>query len=432
MAADWSGPSVDFSLGDLLVTPDGHGLAHEDGAPFFYLGDTAWELFHRLSLAEAAEYLEDRRRKGFTAIQAVVLAEFDGLTEPNANGDLPLEDGDPGRPNEAYFRHIDAVVDAAARMGLFMAVLPTWGDKVGPKLWGAGPEGLLHAGNAREYGRFLGERMRGRSNVIWILGGDRPAEPAYVPVWREMAAGLAEGDGGRHRRTYHPMGGHSSADWLHGEPWLDFHMIQSSHGARDRANDAMVARDYARVPPKPTMDAEAPYENHPINWKPELGRFDDADVRQAAYWAVLAGACGHTYGCNDVWQFFTPERKPLMSGCLPWREALSLPGSRQMLHLRRLLESRAPGPRTPAPEMVVAGEGVRAARSTASTVVYLPRGGMAELRLDGGGTASWYDPRTGEFHPGVGFAPGLRSFSAPSAGRGCDWVLVLDTEASGR
>ena len=76
---------------DKLRVSDNHRyLVTEDGDPFFYLGDTAWELFHRLNLADAQTYLKDRAAKGFTVIQAVVLAEYEGLTVPNANGDLPL------------------------------------------------------------------------------------------------------------------------------------------------------------------------------------------------------------------------------------------------------------------------------------------------------------------------------------------------------
>ena len=78
-------------------------LVHDDGTPFFYLGDTAWELFHRLTLDEAEHYLRDRAAKGFTVIQAVVLAELDGLHTPNMNGDVPLIDDDPTRPNAGCF-----------------------------------------------------------------------------------------------------------------------------------------------------------------------------------------------------------------------------------------------------------------------------------------------------------------------------------------
>jgi hypothetical protein len=43
--------------------------------PFFYLGDTAWELFHRLDDKEAAVYLRNRADKGFNSVMIVLLAE---------------------------------------------------------------------------------------------------------------------------------------------------------------------------------------------------------------------------------------------------------------------------------------------------------------------------------------------------------------------
>ena len=91
----------------------GRYLVTERGEPFFYLGDTAWELFHRLTREEADLYLKDRAAKGFTVIQAVALAELDGLNTPNAYGDMPLHRNDPTQPNEAYFRHVDWVIDRA-------------------------------------------------------------------------------------------------------------------------------------------------------------------------------------------------------------------------------------------------------------------------------------------------------------------------------
>ena len=79
----------------LKVSENRRFLVYEDGRPFFYLGDTAWELFHRLNREEADRYLQDRARKGFTVIQAVALAELDGLDDPNPYGHLPLLDNDP-------------------------------------------------------------------------------------------------------------------------------------------------------------------------------------------------------------------------------------------------------------------------------------------------------------------------------------------------
>src|SRR6266481_5348217 len=85
--------------GPLKVSENRHFLAHADGAPFFYLGDTAWELFHRLNREEATFYLETRARQGFTVIQAVALAEFDGLNTQNAYAHCPLVANDPARPD---------------------------------------------------------------------------------------------------------------------------------------------------------------------------------------------------------------------------------------------------------------------------------------------------------------------------------------------
>jgi hypothetical protein len=59
----------------LKVSENHHFLVTDPGQPFFWLVDTAWELFHRCDREDAERYLDDRARKGFNVIQAVVLAE---------------------------------------------------------------------------------------------------------------------------------------------------------------------------------------------------------------------------------------------------------------------------------------------------------------------------------------------------------------------
>src|SRR5215471_1792291 len=184
----------------LKITENRRYLQYENGKPFFYLGDTAWELFHRLNREEAVQYLTNRAQKGFTVIQAVVLAQLGGLTVPNPYGDLPLINGDPAKPNEAYFRHVDFIVNKAEELGMFVGMLPTWGSH-----WALGKAAFSPA-NARQYGRFLGARYKDKP-IIWILGGDRlitkDEERAIIDA---MAAGLTEGDGGAHLKTFHPVG----------------------------------------------------------------------------------------------------------------------------------------------------------------------------------------------------------------------------------
>ncbi|HIC88561.1 MAG TPA: DUF4038 domain-containing protein, partial [Anaerolineae bacterium] len=210
----------------LRVSPDARKLVREDGSAFFYLGDTAWELFHRCDREEAELYLKDRAEKGFTVIQAVVLAELDGLNTPNVYGERPLIDNDPLRPNEAYFQHVDWIIGKAAEQGLVVGVLPTWGDKWYLQ-WGVGPVIFDTPEKAEKYGKWLGRRFRNQSNIIWILGGDRnPDKPIHLQIIRAMARGLRKGDGGRHLMTYHPTGGKSSSEWFLNDDWLDFNLMQ--------------------------------------------------------------------------------------------------------------------------------------------------------------------------------------------------------------
>ncbi|MDX1933638.1 MAG: glycoside hydrolase family 140 protein [Capsulimonadales bacterium] len=408
-------------------------LVREDGTPFFYLADTAWELFHRCTRGEAEWYLRDRAAKRFTAIQAVVLAESDGLNEPNSNGDVPLIDQDPTRPNEAYFRHVDAIVEIANRLGLVLAMLPTWGDKWN-KQWGKGPE-VFTPDNARIYGEFLGKRYRD-ADLIWVLGGDRPVkDDQHRAIVTAMAEGVSAGDGGTHLRTFHPVGGSGSANLFHDADWLDFNMWQSGHG-RNSANYGQIAEDYARTPVKPVLDGEPGYEDHPAGFDLNNGYLEEYDNRKAIYWATFAGACGHTYGCHPIWQMWTRDREPYSFCRRPWFEAVALPGSGQMRHARALLESRPYLSRIPDQKLIVSDPGagthhVRATRDIDGryALVYFPSAREAEIDLTPlhGSRINvfWYDPRTGgaEFRGQIDRA-GTGKFTPPSTGP--DWVLVLD------
>lgn len=426
----------------LRVSDNRRFLIEADGAPFFYLADTAWAMLQRLTLAETERYLRDRAGKGFTAIQTVAISEFDGLTDPNRNGDLPLGDGDPVRPNDAYFAQVDRVFDLAEDLGLALALLPTWADKVGPSLWGSEGE-IFDPEGARRYGEYLGERYRDRS-LIWVLGGDRnPTEPRHLATWRAMADGLARGDGGRHLMTFHPQGGATSATFVHDEPWLAFNMLQSGHHRRETPNHAMIAADYARTPPKPCLDGEPCYEDHPVDWKPEQGYFDDWDARKAAYWALFAGAHGHTYGANSVFQFWTGGDPGKFGARRPWSEALDLPGAGQMRHARALIGSRPFLVRVPDQSLLVSdpGAGADHARATRGAdggyaFVYLPTGRAVTVDLGAlaGPTiaAWWFDPRTGVAEPlGERAGGGPVTFHPPTSGAGRDWVLVLDDAGRG-
>src|SRR5690242_7833487 len=109
----------------LRVSPNHRWLQYLDGRPFFYLADTSWHLFPNVTREQADFYLANRAAKGFTVIQACVLNNVD---EPNAYGEKPLIDRNPEKPNENYFRQVDYIVNKAEALGLFIAMLPTWGN----------------------------------------------------------------------------------------------------------------------------------------------------------------------------------------------------------------------------------------------------------------------------------------------------------------
>lgn len=440
------------ALPRLRVSDNHRFLVTADGKPFFWLGDTAWELFHRLNRDEAVRYLNDRMAKGFTVIQTVALAELDGLHTPNPYGHCPLVGDDPAKPDtregpaDDYWDHVDFIVNEANRRGLYVGFLPTWGDKWNQK-WGSGPE-VFTAANAERYGEWLGRRYRD-AGLIWILGGDRAVESdVHREIIRAMARGLRRGDDGAHLMTFHPPGGGSSSTWFHEQEWLDINMRQNGHVAEYTGRYDLTREDYHRRPVKPLLDGEPLYEDHPVSFAADkLGYSAAADVRRPLYWDLFGGACGHTYGHHSVWQMWTRDRKPVNNPLMPWDEALRQPGAGQMQYARRLLQSRPFLTRVPDDSVIVPdrvptavpGAGryrFAATRDEAGTyaMVYVPVGRSFRVRMDvitGSDVKGWwFSPRDGQA-TFIGTFPnaGEGEFMPPQPGEGVDWVLVLDDAA---
>jgi hypothetical protein len=445
-------PAVVAALPKLKVSDNQRFLVTADGQPFFWLGDTAWELFHRLDREDALRYLDNRARLGFTVVQAVALAELDGLRTPNALGHRPLLGDDPARPDikdgpdNDYWDHVDFIVRAANERGIYLGFLPTWGDKWNKK-WGVGPE-IFTPANAEIYGEWLGRRYRD-AGIIWILGGDRPVEnETHKEITRAMARGLRRGDGGAHLITWHPSGGQGSAQYFHGEPWLDFNMRQNGHAAEFTGRYDATRKDYDRAPVKPVLDGEPIYEDHPVSFKAnELGHSISSDVRRPLYWNLFTGAFGHTYGHHSVWQMWALGREPVNNPLLPWHEAIEQPGAAQMQHGKRLMLSRPFLTRIPDDSIIVTGRVPTsvpgagryrfvATRDTDGTcaMVYAPVGRSFKARMDvikgAEVKAWWFNPRDGKATAiGTFVNTGERKFSPPDAGEMLDWVLVLDDAA---
>ncbi len=331
-----------------------------DGKPFFWLGDTAWFMFSKLGEEEAKTYLINRRAKGFTVIQATLVHTYGYATPEGAKA---FADDDFARPiadagENGYWRRVRRLVDFAKEQGLFMGLLPSWGKFV--------KDGRLNAQNAAGYVRFLADTFGECENVVWIVGGDIRGD-VNPEVFNIIGSELKQLCPDR-LIGYHPFGRCSSSFWFHNERWLDFNMFQSGH--RDYGqkmlnawddNDVFYGEDNYRYvecdralsPVKPTLDGEPSYELIPHGLHdPSQPYWQAADVRRYAYWSLLSGAAGHTYGDNAVMQFWNGEGKGDYSALEGWKRAVHDAGSGQMKHARKLMEAIGFQSGRPAPEFL--------------------------------------------------------------------------------
>ncbi len=246
---------------------------------------------------------------GFAYMQVMLLGVGDG-TKANVYGAQPYVSSDPLTPNEAYFQHVDAVVEIARQKNVIISMT----------VFHQRYRNLITVDNARAWGKWLAERYREVPALVWSSSPE--AQPEFVPVLQELAAGLREGDAGAHLITTKPDPSPYSSSFLHEEEWLDFNAMQTWTSVQ--LIYPMVTHDYHLRPTNPVVMAEGAYE---------AGSEYDFEVtplwvRRQAYYSYLAGA-HHTYGHNDSWRVLPT-----------WREALNAPGARQLGLLKQIFQAR--------------------------------------------------------------------------------------------
>lgn len=440
-----------------------HYLAYDDGTPFFYLGDTVWELFRRTTREEADRYLRIRKAQGFTVIMACgpgaekTSGSLDtGVHLPNRYGHTPYVNADFNRPrvvpgpDNDYWDHVDYVLDRCDELGLYVALLPYWARDYVPR--------PIDAQTGYNIARWYGRRYGSRPHIIWVLGGDNEGNnPTEIEIMDRTAQGLADGTGKSHAHlfvTYHCNGWqddpHSSGYYLHDKPWLDFNGAQSGHyrdgvqGPYFHPPYETVMDDYRRKPVKPTVNLEAVYEGMHDGFRTSNPRLDDLDVRKTAYWTILTGGAGYTYGNNNVWQFYSKRYAPRFHANAPWDSQMEKASARQMTHLRNLVLSRPYLERLPDRDLFVSETGTKGdykvamrARDGSYAMIYAPSHQSFTVRLSklsGDVNAWWYNPQTGRCVDRDGQATtepfgrydnvNTQTFTPPAGGP--DWVLVLD------
>ena len=408
------------------------------GRPFFWLGDTAWLLFQQCSSEEACVYMRNRKQKGFNVLQATLIHNMPGKFQSSL-AKAPCDVTEKG-----YWDHCEDIVKKAEELGMYMALLPTWGSIV--------KSGILNLENVGTYGEYLCGRFGDCPNIIWLLGGDIRGD-VNPELYRKLGRILKE----RMPKVligYHPFGQTSSSLWFHEEPWLDFNMFQSGHRRYDQGvlkqwddvgeefygedNWKYVDRDLKRENPKPTVDGEPSYE-----WIPQ-GLHDPAepcwqawDVRRYAYWSVFQGAMGHTYGDNAIMQFYNDSTRPGSYGVREvWQEAMHHEGSSHMGHLAALMNSVNFTAGQAAEALLTSDQKEKYERVAVFAgpdfvFCYDYMGEEFSIRLPKWQGkkqyASWYDPTSG-IYSYIGEVSGTKELTVRPPKRYCgqnDWVLTI-------
>lgn len=404
----------------------------EDGTPFFWLADTAWNAALRGDEDEWKEYLDARTEQGFTVIQFVT-TQWRGCSQPihgrpydESCGRLVL--------NEAAFLKMDRWIQMINERGMTAAPVMFWANTA------QCPGQALSEEACIQLGRHMVHRWRNH-DMVWLLAGDGEyTEEQVSGRWKRIGSAVFA-DYPEAVVTVHPCGLSWVGDILADQAWYSFVGVQSGHGKGERDLDWLLRGPYSTawarldrpfVNLEPSYEAMTPYGTQ--------DRFGDYYVRRAAYWSLLlVPPAGVTYGHSSIWMWARKrneqaEGHPNSWAAQPWREELRTAGTRSMTLLKQFFLQLPWTDLRPAPELLVEQPGsgdlasfvAIAATDTRDWVVaYLPVGGG--VRLWGDSLRSdrhhyWVDPRTGEWrHRGVLAVGDERGLTAPD---NRDWLLV--------
>ncbi len=399
--------------GKLKVSENHRYLQHENGTPFFWLGDTGWLLPERLNRDEAEFYLTECSKRGYNVVQVQTIDKVPSL---NYYGQSSMPDGFNFKNINkkdlyGYWDHMDFIIKAAERKGIYIGMDCIWGGLV--------KDGLLSVKEAEAYGKFLGERYKNSPNIIWFIGGDIRGD-VKPEVWEALATSIKSVDK-NHLMTYHPRGRTCSSTWFNNASWLDFNMFQSGHrryGQRKGDGDYTIAENteednwrYAEqalslATVKPVIDGEPSYEDIPQGLhEANETRWTANDVRRYAYWSVFAGSFGHTYGHNSIMQFYKPGVNASFFPSRYWYDCLQDPGYNQMKYLKTLMLA-FPFLERVADQSIIAGQnGERYDRAVATRGTdyllaynYTARPMQIDLSKISGAKKNcwWFNPKNGE------------------------------------
>lgn len=456
-----------YKRGRLHVAASKRTLEHQDGTPFFWLGDTWWfGLIKRLDWPFGFRRLTaDRVAKGFSAIQIVAgpLPDYDAIVNPfdpqqgNEAG-LSWEEG-WRRINPAYYDLADLRIAHLVESGLVPCIVGMWGYFLP----------AMSVEKVKKHWRNLIARY-GAWPVVWCvagevnmptysLAGENAAQRDIIRAtqeegWTEVARYVRKLDPFHNPITAHPSHPDSRA-MLRDESVLDMDMLQTGHSSYHSLMPSIktLSDCIAKRPRMPTFIGEADYEGIMGGSKDEVQRF--------LLWASMtSGACGYTYGAQGLWAMNSSQEEHRGFtgnwGEGYWTDVMYYPGSGHMGVGRKfferypwwLFEPRSVPPLQGCPATFPYATGI----PKAVAIYYLPASclddelkglqvkGCEQIAVEPGSSyeAYFFNPRTGQDVRSY-TAAGLQKvtlgrvapddnglWKIPPKPTMADWVLVLE------
>ena len=449
--------NVTAGTANLKVSSNNRFLTHLDNSPFFPNGDTCWEIPWDLTRSEVETYLQTRKNQKFNMVGINSFDWNQSRNSANRYGDQPfvMASGkyDPtqpivtpgNNPNNSteydYWDNLEYIIDLAASKGIYVALLPCWGDS---RVNAGSNSRIFTESSAYTYGQWLGNMFSDKTNIIWMIGGD-DIPGAYENTFRKMAEGVADGVNGVNNNndsadysttlmSYHPPKWQdSSSAWFHNDAFMDFNSTQDEPSAQI----TRITSDYALSPTKATWLFEGGYEERVKAY----GTYTDWQCRFQAYQTVFAGGFGHMYGHMSIWEFKSD-----------WATKINATGANDMQHLLTLMTSvsnqqfltRIPdqslldgdtGTMTESEGMVSTCIVATRTSNGDNAMIYSANGRNIRVKMSllagPTKTAQWFDPRSGIWSSAGADVPSgsgaaIAEFDPPgSPANGNDFILVL-------
>ena len=363
------------------------------GKPFFYLADTVWPAFTRISFNEWEEYLDYRKMQGFNALQIQVSQNqsiFGSKPYPfhlNANGSP-----DYHRINEEYFERATKILAMAVQKGFIPVLAVLWADKVKDTwLSQLNPSQIMPLDAVERFAEYVAKTFA-EFNPIYFASGDTnfasdQTHEAYMIVLDTLKSISPNALTAMHiwgDSVYLPTDIVQSKN-------LDFYIYQSGHKGALQHFPYQFAQEFYRQPIKrPILNSEPCYEglHSLLDWGHiEDYRFNAFDVRKAVWQSLLSGAkAGITYGAYGVWPWHKKGEvyrlEKFFGKPYDWRTALKFEGAWDVSFARWIFGTYNLFDLEPTDIIDSKLPEVRAAASSNKFAIYIPCNVEVEVKLD--------------------------------------------------